>query len=566
MLLRRYNEGRALSENKGDSPMAFTARFKDAKYVTSEVPLNGFQAMAELGIDPDGIVAWRVNNYIRPLEWIVEDDCVADFVGVTSSEGLQIYRRSLDFLFSIACSKVLERKPVLRHSIGEGHYWEFEDGEITQSDVYKLHASMHEMVKQGIPFIRKVLPIDKAKRIFIAQGETEIAELFVRANLDPVEVYRCGAQYGYFCGTMAPSTSVLKVFDLVLFSHGVVLQFPTQDSPDSILPFRSDKGLGNIFFDYAHWLKVLDLNYLSSLHRHVTDSKAQELILISEAFHSQRLSRIAEAIAARPEVKVVTIAGPSGSGKTTFSERLKIQLIVCGKNPVTLPMDNYYLDRSLTPRDENGDYDYETLDALDLKLLEDNLSRIMAGENVVTPRYDFIKGKKLPGKVIQLRTEDVLIMEGIHGLNERVLGMLPESNRFGVFVSPLTGICIDPHNRTSTSDNRLLRRIIRDHRTRGKSAEVTLEMYPKVMQGAMRYIFPYQSRADMIFNSSLPYELGVLKGYVEPILHTVREESTVFSDALRLLNILKFVPSIQAEGIPNNSVIREFIGGSCLDV
>ena len=546
--------------------MAFTVKFKDGRYVTSESPLNGRNIMAELDIPVEGVVAWCVNNYVRPLEWVIEDDSEAEFITVTSSEGLQIYRRSLDFLFVIVCNKVLNRNPILRHSIGEGHYWEFDDGEATQSDVYKLHAAMSEMVRQDIPIIRKVLPIDKAKRIFQGQGESEIAELFVRANLDPVEVYRCGAQFGYFCGTMAPSTGLLKNFDIVLFSHGMVLQFPTQASPDSILPFRADKALGDIFFDYAHWLKVLGLNYLSSLHRNVTEGKSQELILISEAFHSQRLSRIAETITAHPSIKVVTIAGPSGSGKTTFSERLKIQLIVCGKNPVTLPMDNYFLDRDLTPKDENGDYDYEILEALDLDLLRDNLTRILNGEEVVTPRYNFLEGRKEPGKTIKLGPEDILIMEGIHGLNDRILGMLPDDSRFTVFVSPLTGICLDPHNRTSTSDNRLLRRIIRDHRTRGKSAEVTLDMYPKVVRGAMRYIFPFQSRADMIFNSSLPYELGVLKGYVEPVLHTVREESPVFGDALRLLNILKFVPSIQSEGIPNNSVIREFIGGSCLDV
>ena len=547
--------------------MAFTIKFKDGKYVTSESPIAGRSVMAELGVPTDsGVVAWRVNNYVRPLEWVVEDNCAAEFITTTSSEGLQIYRRSLDFLFVIACDKALKRKAILRHSISEGHYWEFEGEDATQSDAYKLHAEMSEMVRQDIPFIRKILPIDKARRIFEEQGEPEIAELFMRANLDPVEVYRCGAQYGYFCGTMAPSTGVLKTFDVVPFSHGIVLQAPTLALPDGILPFRGNKALGEVFFDYAHWLEVLDLNYLSSLHRHVTQGRSQELVLISEAFHSQRLSRIAEEIASRPEVKVVAIAGPSGSGKTTFSERLKIQLIVCGKNPVTLPMDNYFLELEETPRDENGDCDYEVLEALDLRLLEDNLTHIFQGGEVVTPSYDFLLGKKKPGKVIKLVPGDILILEGIHGLNERVLEMLPEKNRFTVFVSPLTGICIDPHNRTSTSDNRLLRRIIRDYRTRGKSAQVALEMYPKVVQGAMRYIFPFQSRADMVFNSALPYELGVLKGYVEPILHTVDEESPVFGDALRLLNILKFVPSIQSEGIPNNSVIREFIGGSCLDV
>ena len=281
--------------------MAFTIKFKDGKYVTSESPIAGRSVMAELGAPADsGVVAWRVNNYVRPLEWVVEDNCAAEFITTTSSEGLQIYRRSLDFLFVIDCDKALKRKAILRHSISEGHYWEFEGEDATQSDAYKLHAEMSEMVRQDIPFIRKILPIDKARRIFEEQGEPEIAELFVRANLDPVEVYRCGAQYGYFCGTMAPSTGVLKTFDVVPFSHGIVLQAPTLALPDGILPFRGNKALGEVFFDYAHWLEVLDLNYLSSLHRHVTQGRSQELVLISEAFHSQRLSRIAEEIASRP--------------------------------------------------------------------------------------------------------------------------------------------------------------------------------------------------------------------------------------------------------------------------
>ena len=547
--------------------MGFTIKFNDGRYLTSDSPLSGRMAMSELGLSADdGIVAWKVNNYVRPLEWIVDENTEAEFINAKSSERFYIYRRSLDFLFVITCGKAMGRKAILRHSIGEGHYWEFADGEAGDSDVCKLHTAMSELVRQDIPFVRKLLPLDKAKRIFKEQGEPEIADLFVRANLDPVEVYQCGDRYGYFCGTMVPSTGVLKTFDIVQFAQGMVLQFPTKTSPDGIPPFRGTKAQGEVFSDYASWLKVLDLNYLSSLHRHVANGKTQELILISEAFHSQRLSLIAGKIASRPHVNIVTIAGPSGSGKTTFSERLKIELIVCGKNPVTLPLDNYFVNRDEMEKDENGGYDYEVLEALDLKLLEDDLTRILCGEEVVTPRYDFVSGRKEPGKAILLGQNDVLIMEGLHGLNGRILDMLPEERRFGVFVSPLTGICIDPHNRTSTSDNRLLRRLIRDRRTRGKSAEVTLEMYPKVMRGAMRYIFPTQHRADMIFNSSLPYELGVLKGYVQPILHTVPEKSPLFGEALRLRNILKFVPPINSEGIPNNSVIREFIGGSCLDV
>ena len=548
--------------------MAFTIHvLNQEKYITSETPVTGHNVLADLDMTDKGrVIAWSVNNYTRPLGWVIDEDATVEFILTTSPVGLRIYQRSLDFLLVITCDKVLNRKAVLRHSIGEGHYWEFEDGPVNQSDVYKLHAAMSELVHEDLPITRKILPIDKAKRVFQEQGEPEIAALFVRANLDPVEVYRCSSRFGYFCGgTMAPSTGLLRTFDLVLFEQGLVLQFPTVETPEGIPPFQAEASTSGIFFDYAHWLEILNLNYLTSLHQRVTEGRVQELVLIAEAFHSQRLGSIAEDISSKP-VKVVTIAGPSASGKTTFSERLKVQLMVCGKTPVTLPLDNFFKERDESPRDENGDFDYERLEALDLDMLNDTVSRILAGEEVVTPTYNFLTGSKEPGKVIKLGPTDVLIMEGIHGLNDRILSMLPAENRYGIFVSPLTGICIDPHNRTSTSDNRLLRRIIRDYRTRGKSAQVTLEVYPKVIRGAKRYIFPYQTRADAIFNSALPYELGVLKPYVEPLLHTVDENSSVFSEALRLLNILRFVPSIHNDGIPNNSVIREFIGGSCLDV
>mgnify|MGYP002624080580 CR=1 FL=1 len=541
-----------------------------ATYIAGDAPVTGHDVMEEMiarhGMPQRRVIAWFVNNYTRPLDWVIDEDATVEFIMTNSPTGVRIYQRSLGFILIIACARVLGRKAILRHSLADSLYWEFEDGPVTQADIDKIKSEMNEIIRRDSVITREILTIDKARRVFQRQGETEIAELFVRANLDPVEVYRCGEIYGYFCGgTMAPSTGMLRLFDIVLYEQGMLLRTPTVQSPDEIPALKPDPSMGKIFFDYAHWLQVLDLNYLNKLHHRVTEGKIQELILIAEAFHSQKLGSIAEDIAAHP-VKVVTIAGPSGSGKTTFSERLKVQLMVCGKTPVTLPLDNYFKEREDSPKDETGEYDYERLDALDLELLGDNLSRILAGEEVITPVYNFITGKKEPGKVIKLKPSDVLIMEGIHGLNDKILAMLPESSRYGVFVSPLTGICIDPHNRTRTSDNRLLRRIIRDYRTRGKSAQVTLEVYPKVIRGAKQYIFPYRSRANAIFNSALPYELGVLKPYVEPLLHTVDENSSVFSEALRLLNILRFVPALNNDGIPNNSVIREFIGGSCLDV
>ncbi len=548
--------------------MAFTIEVVDGPVFSSDVPITGKAVLSEAV--PDGtnknIVAWRVNNYLRPLDWVIEDDSRVVFVDTSSFEGMDVYRRSLSFLLALACKKGLSKDIYARHSISEGCYWEFLDGEVSEEEIVAIKAMMAELVERDLPFIRKIVSLDKARRVFERQGSGEVARLFQWGAVDPVELYRCADMYGYFYAPLAPSTGFLKLYDLKKLGPGMVLQFPTVSHPASLPPFRASKNLSGVFLDYANWLEVLGLRTMDSLHKKVAEGKTNELILLSEAFHSNRLGRIADEIVSRPKVKVVAIAGPSGSGKTTFSERLKIQLLVFGRNPVTLAMDNYFVDRENTPRDEEGNYDFEVVEALDLELLEEQLGRLLAGEEVVTPRFDFIEGRKKPGKKIKLGPRDVLIMEGIHGLNAKVTCAVPKDEKYGIFVSPLTGVNFDNHNRTSTTDNRLLRRLVRDSRTRGHTAEATLLMWPKVIRGSMQYVFPYQKRADAMFNSSLPYELPALRAYVDPILHTVPEASPVYGEAQRLLSMVKYVPMIPTENIPNNSIIREFIGGSCFDV
>jgi len=294
-----------------------------ASYIAGEAPVTGHDVMNEMITKHDmsgrGVIGWF------------------EFILSTSTTGQRIYKRTLGFVLIMACARVLRKKIILRHSIADGNYWEFEDGPATQTDIDRLKIEMNEIIRRDSPIKREVLTIDKARRVFQRQGENEIAEVCVRANLDPVEVYRCGERYGYFCGTpLAPSTGQLRVYDLVLYEHGILLRFPDPQAPEEVPELKLEPSMGKVFFDYAHWLQVLDLNYMNKLHHRVTEGKIQELILIAEAFHSQKLGSISEDIASRP-VKVVTIAGPSGSGKTTFSERLKVQLMVCGKTPVTLP-------------------------------------------------------------------------------------------------------------------------------------------------------------------------------------------------------------------------------------
>ncbi|MGI6784123.1 MAG: nucleoside kinase [Aminivibrio sp.] len=547
--------------------MAFTVKVKDGPVFSSDVPIAGKHVLSESRPDgADNVVAWRVNNYLRPLDWVIEDSAEVEFVDTSSFEGMEVYRRSLSFMFVLACTKALGRDVVLRHSISEGDYWEDPEGLLTAENRDAILAAMADLASRDLPFVRRVVSLDKARKIFERQGSGEVAGLFKWAGVDPVELYRCTDMYGYYYAPLAPSTGYLKLYDLRTLGPGLVLRFPTINCPSGLPLFRASKNLSSVFLEYARWLEVLGLRTMDSLHKKVADGKGLEVILISEAFHARNLGHIAQEISSRPDVKVVAIAGPSGSGKTTLSERLKIQLQVCGKRPVTLAMDNYFVDREHTPRDEEGNYDFEVLEALELELLEDHLKRLLAGEEVRIPQFDFIEGRKSPGRSLRLLPGDILIMEGIHGLNDRITGAIPKAERFGIFVSPLTGVYLDNHNRTSTTDNRLLRRLVRDARTRGHSAESTLTIWPKVIKGAMKYVFPYQKRADVMFNTSLPYELSALRAYVDPILHTVPEGSPVYGDAQRLMTMMKFIPMIPSEDIPNNSIIREFIGGSCFDV
>ena len=474
------------------------------------------------------------------------------------------YRSSLSFLLIVACRRLLGRDIALRHSISDAYYWEFKDGgSMSDDEIDCLSGYMKDLINKDMPFESKMMSLKDARSIFFAQGQDELADLLGLALVDPIEIYSLGDMYGFFFSPLVKSTKNISLFKIFRFASGFCMQFPAYEGME-LLPFYASEKMSSSFLDYASWLSVLGVSYMNSLHRAINEGGEKHLVLVSEAFHSQKIAEIADDISKRG-AKIVTIAGPSSSGKTTFSERLKIQLYVCGKRPVTLPMDNYFHDRDNTPKGQDGEPNFEVPEALDLELLKNNLSSMLKGEEVQTPIFDFIVGKKRPGKKIKLENDNVLIMEGIHGLNNKIIGQIPSEHLYTIFAAPTTGICLDPYNRTSTSDNRLLRRIIRDNRTRGYKAENTLVIWSKVVSGASKYIFPYRDMADKVFNSSLPYELAVIKSCVTPLLHSVPESSPIFCEVLRLQRMLKFIPSMCADNIPNNSVLREFIGGTCFE-
>jgi len=549
--------------------MSYKITFSNADIAgfESESPLSGENILKKLngGIKPSDIVAWHVNSYLRSLDWTIDDDSDIDFVDTSSFEGMEVYRRTLSFIFVVACRRALGEDPRIRHSISEGYYWEFDSGPVSPEQLDKVKGTLRSMIDSGIPIERMMVSIDKAKRIFGEQHTSEKVELFRWCAEDPVELYLCDGIYGFFYAPLAPSTSYLKHFDLKPLDPGMVLQFPTVSSPDRVPPFQASAKLSGIFLEYANWLKTLGLSTMSSFHEGVSQGSSLEMVLVSEAFHARNLSDLSEHIFSRGEVKVICIAGPSGSGKTTTAKRLAVQLRVSGKKPIVLSLDNFFVDRELTPKDENGNPDFDVPEALDLELLNKVLERLFAGDSVNLPVFDFIEGKRHRGMDLRLEDENILILEGIHGLNDKVASLVPDKNKFKLFVSPLTGIPLDRHSRTSTTDNRLFRRMVRDNRKRGYSAESTLKQWPAVIRGSMKYIFPYEEGADALFNSALPYELAVLKGYAEPLLRAISEKSPVYGEARRLLSMLKYVPTVPSEFAPNNSILREFIGGSCFE-
>lgn len=512
------------------------------------------------------VMAWRVNRILRPLGWVLNEDAEVEFVDTRSFEGMGIYHKTLIFLLVIACKKALGRDVLVRHSMNDAYYCRLAGDPVTEDEVQCIKAEMRQLIQMRLPIHMATLPLDKARRVFASQGNDDKEQLLKWTGYDPVVLYRCAGIYGHFGLPLAANTSMVDVFDLTLYEPGFLLSFPAIGDPSKLAPLRIVPKIMDVFREYSHWLEILGVSTMDSVHQKIANGKALELVLISEAFHNDALARVATNILARPKTRLVCLAGPSSSGKTTTSQRLCVQLQVGGKNPVTIALDNYYVNREVTPKDENGEYDFEALEALDLPLLNEHLEALLAGEEVETPKFDFVTGTRKKGARMRLKENDILIIEGIHGLNDKLAESIPREMKYKVFISPLTGVNLDRHNRIGTTDTRLLRRMVRDYRTRGYGPESTLERWPSVIRGSEKHIFPYEERADVLFNTSLIYELCVLKGYAEPLLRSVPEYSPAYGEAQRLLSMLHFVPVMPSENIPNTSIMREFIGGGCFDI
>ena len=517
------------------------------------------------------IVAAKLNTIMVELTRPLDRGGKVRFIDLTSPDGIRIYQRGLLFVLQMAVEDLF---PNLRlrvlHSLSGSLYCELldEDGKIyipTKVDLDRIKDRMKEIVDSDMKIEKITLYKDEARELFRKLGFEAKVKLMDFRKKKTIKVYKCDDHYNYFYGYMPPSTGSIKLFDLRLYEPGFRVLHPTTSSPNDLPPYKELRKFNSVFIEYARWLGIMEISHVGDLNRIITKGEraVADLILLAEALHEKRISNIADEFKRKGTARLILIAGPSSSGKTTFAKRLAIQLRVNGYRPVAISLDDYFVDREKTPRDENGNYDFEALEAIDVPLFNEHLLALFEGKEVEIPKYDFKAGKRRHGRKLKIEKDQVIIVEGIHGLNPKLTAQIPEELKFRIYVSALTQVNLDDMNRMSTTDTRLIRRMVRDYKFRGHSALDTLKMWPNVRRGEERNIFPYQEEADAMFNSALIYELPVLKIFAEQLLAQVPESAEEYSEALRLLKVLDyFLPITNLEDIPRNSILREFIGRS----
>jgi uridine kinase len=514
------------------------------------------------------IVGAVIDGKLRELTTPIRSDCSVEPIDVSSRDGMRIYRRSLTFLLIVAARELFPGATVeIDHSLPYGGYFCQIIGRepLSADELQALQARMREIVNANEPIMKARIPLAAARAIFEKQGYDDKLRLLNYRTKDYLTVYTVRGLTDYFYGYMVPSTGYLRTFALAPLSTGFVLQFPRRAHPDQLEKADRPSKLAAVFKSHAEYMRVLEVEDVGSLNQAIESKRIREVMLVAEAMHERRLAEIARAISQkRGEVRLILIAGPSSSGKTTFSKRLAVQLLAYGLRPMAIEMDNYFIDRDQTPKSPDGEYDFESFDALDHGVFSQHVKQLTEGHAVALPRYDFKLGRRVAGSTVQISPDHIVIAEGIHALNPNLLPDVPPERVYRIYVSALTQLNIDHHNRVPTSDTRLLRRIVRDARDRGHAARDTIKRWDKVRDGENRNIFPYQENADAMFNSALVYEQAALKSLAEPLLRQIRPGMAEYSEAERLLAALDWFLFAPLEFIPENSILREFVGGSSL--
>lgn len=518
---------------------------------------------------PYTVLAARVNGTVERLTWRLEEDSTVEFLDMRTQAANLIYQNSLILLYLKAVEDVLGHVEVdIENALNKGLFTEVKRKEpVTAAEVRQIEKRMRQIVAEDIPIGIEKLQIEEAEELFRQTGQPEKTELLraagMRKRKKRIPFYAIEGYKDFFYGQMVPSTGYIEYFQLRKYRRGILLRFPHPSAPDRIPEYVDERLLYQTFGEQNRWGRLMGISYVSDLNRKIEEGKAKELIQLSEALHERRIVEIADMITKRKK-RIVLIAGPSSSGKTTFAQRLCIQLRVNGLDPLYMGTDDYFVEREDTPLDEYGEKDYENLSAVDIHLFNQNMNDLLAGKTVDLPTFDFITGHKEFGKrITSIGSNQPIVIEGIHALNEDLTPEIPQEAKFKIYISPLTQLNIDSHNRIVTTDHRMLRRMVRDYKYRGHSAQNTIKTWPKVRAGEDKNIFPYSNEADVLFNSVHLYEISVLKKYAEPLLMEIQPDEPEYSEAVRMLNFLRFFRVIEDDSvIVNNSILREFIGGS----
>ena len=510
------------------------------------------------------IIACRFNNEIKPLDYCPNTEGIPEFITLRERDGKRIYVRGLLYVMAKAFEEIYpESLLTVNYQLSNAMLCHIDNMEVTQEMIDNVNKRMHEIIEKDIQIVKIQMSKENAEEFYKAHHTLKGRLQLSIPKPGDISLYYCEEYFNYFYGAMPISTGYMKVYEISKYGNAILLRYPSRSNPHSLSEFVDHPKLVATLDDYENIHKILNINTVYKLNREIELNRIAGDILIDEALHEKKIASIADDILKRKGVKMILIAGPSSSGKTTFAQKLCIHLKVNGINPITMSVDNYFVERDENPKDENGNYDFECIEAIDLKLFNNHLLKLLNGEEIEVPTFDFTQGsKKYLGNRMKMHDNEILVIEGIHCLNDKLTELIPREYKYKIYISALTVLNLDYHNRISTTDTRLVRRIVRDHQFRGYSALHTLKMWDSVRQGEEKNIFPYQEEADSMFNSSLIYELGVLRDYAMPLLEEIDNSHPEYAEAKRLYSFLNYFKSIPTEDIPSDSLLREFIGGT----
>ena len=514
------------------------------------------------------VIGCLYNNDYRNLETEVEEGARIELIDISSKEGMKIYVRTIVYIMGKAFENLYNREKIMvEYQLGNAMYCKCDNIQITDEFITKLKNEMQKIIEKDEKITKVEMTRKEAEKFYEENNSSRGRLQFDLKGNKPIYMYYCGNYYNYCYGTLANRTGIIKIFDVIKYGDGFLIRYPSSKEPTKMPEFHETKKLAWALEEFEKIHSVLDVLTVYKLNKAIEEDRIKDVIMLAEALHEKKIANIADDIAKRKNVKMVLIAGPSSSGKTTFAQRLGIQLRLNGLKPVTISVDNYFVERQDTPRDENGEYNFECIEAIDLKLFNEHLVKLLNGEEIEVPEFDFNVGtKRYNGKKMRLAEDEILVIEGIHCLNDKLTSQISKDQKYKIYISALTVLNMDRYNRISTTDTRLIRRIVRDYQFRGYSALHTLNTWHKVTEGEEKNIFPYQESANTIFNTSLIYELNALKPIAMPLLQEITEEYKEYAEAQRLINILKYFREVPKSYVPNNSLLKEFLGGGTFDL